>query len=75
MFAFHYQLADTLGIPTYFADPYSACQRGTSEHFDDRPRKILGWATRPRSSKNYAPDRPRPDVALRTRTRDIVLRL
>lgn len=73
-FAFHYQLADTLGIPTYFADPYSAWQRGTNEHFNgrirkylpkgssfenltqaelnefiteinNRPRKILGWAT------------------------------
>lgn len=73
-FAFHYQLADTLAIPTYFADPYSAYQRGTNEHFNgrlrkylpkgtsfddlaqaeldefiteinNRPRKILGWAT------------------------------
>ncbi|MEO6943686.1 MAG: IS30 family transposase [Lacisediminihabitans sp.] len=73
-FAYHYQLADTLGIPTYFADPYSAYQRGTNEHFNgrirrylpkgtsfedvtqteldefiteinNRPRKILGWAT------------------------------
>ena len=73
-FAFHYQLADTLGLPTYFADPYSACQRGTNEHFNgrirrylpkgtsfqdldqseldefiaeinNRPRKVLGWAT------------------------------
>ena len=73
-FAYHYRLADTLGIPTYFADPYSAWQRGTNEHFNgrirrylpkgtsfedltqaelddyiteinNRPRKILGWAT------------------------------
>ena len=73
-FAFHYQLADTLAIPTYFADPYSAWQRGTNEHFNgrirkylpkgtsfqdlaqteldefiteinNRPRKVLGWAT------------------------------
>lgn len=73
-FAFHYKLADTLAIPTYFADPYSAWQRGTNEHFNgrirkylpkgtsfedltqteldeivteinNRPRKILGWAT------------------------------
>lgn len=73
-FAFHYELADTLAIPTYFADPYSAYQRGTNEHFNgrlrrylpkgtsfddltqdelntfvdeinNRPRKILGWAT------------------------------
>lgn len=73
-FAFHYRLADTLAISTYFADPYSAWQRGTNEHFNgrlrkylpkgtsfdnidqqeldeiiteinNRPRKILGWAT------------------------------
>ena len=73
-FAFHYQLADALAVPTYFADPYSAWQRGTNEHFNgrirkylpkgtsfedldqneldeyiteinNRPRKILGWAT------------------------------
>ncbi len=73
-FALHYQLADALAVPTYFADPYSAHQRGTNEHFNgrlrtylpkgtsfadlsqaeldefvteinNRPRKILGWAT------------------------------
>ena len=73
-FTWHYRLADTIGVPTYFADPYSAWQRGTNEHFNgrirkylpkrtsfadldqaeldeiiteinDRPRKILGWAT------------------------------
>lgn len=73
-FAHHYRLADTIRIPTYFADPYSAYQRGTNEHFNgwfrkylpkgtsfkdltqteldeiiqeinNRPRKILGWAT------------------------------
>ena len=73
-FTLHYRLADTIGVPTYFADPYSAWQRGTNEHFNgrirkylpkrtsfadlhqvelneiiteinNRPRKILGWAT------------------------------
>ena len=73
-FAYHYQLADAIGVPTYFADPYSAYQRGSNEHFNgrlrrylpkrtsfkdltqeeldeyigeinDRPRKVLGWAT------------------------------
>ncbi|MGO1944840.1 MAG: IS30 family transposase [Ancrocorticia sp.] len=73
-FAYHYQLANTLAIPTYFADPYSAWQRGSNGHFNgrlhkylpkgtsfkdlgqaeldhyvaeinNRPRKILGWAT------------------------------
>lgn len=73
-FAFHYELADALAIPTYFADPYAAYQRGSNEHFNgrvrrylpkgtsfddltqteldeivheinNRPRKILGWAT------------------------------
>lgn len=73
-FAHHYRLADTIGVPTYFADPYSAYQRGSNEHFNgrlrkylpkgtsfadlsqeeldefiweinNRPRKVLGWAT------------------------------
>ena len=44
-FAYHYQLADTLGIPTYFADPYSAWQRGTNEHFNGRIRKYLPKGT------------------------------
>lgn len=73
-FAHHYRLADTIGVPTYFCDPYSAYQRGTNEHFNrrlrrylpkgtsfadltqeeldayvweinNRPRKVLGWAT------------------------------
>lgn len=38
-FAYHYKLADTLAIPTYFADPYSAYQRGTNEHFNGRIRR------------------------------------
>lgn len=44
-FAYHYQLADTLAIPTYFADPYSAWQRGTNEHFNGRIRKYLPKGT------------------------------
>lgn len=40
-FAWHYQLADALAVPTYFADPYSAWQRGTNEHFNGRIRKYL----------------------------------
>jgi IS30 family transposase len=73
-FTCHYRLADTIGVPTYFADPYSAWQRGTNERFNgrirkylpkrnsftdldqaeldeiiteinNRPRKVLGWAT------------------------------
>ena len=73
-FAPHYKLAATIGVPTYFCDPYSAYQRGSNEHFNgrlrkylpkgttfedltqeeldeyigeinDRPRKVLGWAT------------------------------
>lgn len=44
-FARHYELADTLGIPSYFADPYSAWQRGTNEHFNGRIRKYLPKGT------------------------------
>ncbi len=40
-FAWHYKLADALAVPTYFADPYSAWQRGTNEHFNGRIRKYL----------------------------------
>jgi IS30 family transposase len=73
-FTWHYRLADTIGVPTNFADPYSAWQHGTKEHFNrrihkyfpkrtsfadldqaelnkiiteinNRPRKVLAWAT------------------------------
>ena len=40
-FTLHHRLADTIGVPTYFADPYSAWQRGTNEHFNGRIRKYL----------------------------------
>jgi IS30 family transposase len=38
-FDYHCTLADTLKIPTYFADPQSAYQRGTNEHFSGRIRR------------------------------------
>lgn len=44
-FAHHYQLADMIGVPTYFADPYSAYQRGTNEHFNGRLRRYLPKST------------------------------
>lgn len=44
-FTLHHVLADTLGVPTYFADPYSAWQRGTNEHFNGRIRKYLPKGT------------------------------
>lgn len=40
-FAYHYRLADTIGVPTYFCDPYSAYQRGSNEHFNGRLRRYL----------------------------------
>jgi transposase, IS30 family len=40
-FAWHHKLADSVGVPTYFAVPYSAWQRGTNEHFNGRIRKYL----------------------------------
>lgn len=45
-FAHHYKLADTLGIPTYFCDPYSSWQRCTNEHFNGRIRRYLPKKTR-----------------------------
>lgn len=44
-FAFHYELADAIAVPTYFADPYSAYQRGTNEHFNGRLRRYLPKGT------------------------------
>lgn len=40
-FAFRCRLADTIGVPTYFVDPYSAYQRGGNEHFNGRLRRYL----------------------------------
>jgi IS30 family transposase len=45
-FAFHYKLADSTGVPTYFSVPYSAWQRGSNEHFNGRIRKYLPKRTR-----------------------------
>lgn len=44
-FAHHYRLADSLGVPTYFCDPYSAWQRGTNEHFNERLRRYFPKGT------------------------------
>ena len=40
-----YEFADTLFVPTYFADPYSAYQRGSNEHFSGRLRRYLPKGT------------------------------
>lgn len=37
----HYDLVTTLGMDTYFADPYCSWQRGTNEHFNGRIRRYL----------------------------------
>lgn len=45
-FAWHHKLAEATAVPTYFAVPYSAWQRGTNEHFNGRIRKYLPKRTR-----------------------------
>ncbi|MDR9397401.1 IS30 family transposase, partial [Pontimonas sp.] len=40
------RLADLIGVPTYFCDPYSAWQRGTNEHFNGRLRRYIPKKTR-----------------------------
>ena len=40
-FSWHYKLENETGIPTYFADPYSAWQRGSNEHFNGHLRRYL----------------------------------
>jgi transposase, IS30 family len=45
-FAWHHKLADSVGVPTYFAVPYSAWQRGANEHFNGRIRKYIPKRTR-----------------------------
>lgn len=37
----HQELKDTLGIPTYFADPYCSWQRGTNENTNGLIRRYL----------------------------------
>ena len=37
----HYDLVTELGMDTYFADPYSAYQRGTNKHHNGRIRRYL----------------------------------
>lgn len=43
-FAYRYRLADTLGIPTYFADLTQTELDEFSTEINNRPRRILGWA-------------------------------
>ena len=40
-FAHHHRLADTIGVPTYFADPYCAYQRRSNAHFNGRLRRYI----------------------------------
>jgi IS30 family transposase len=44
-FHHHYELADDLGMATFFADPYSACQHGSNEHFNGVLRRYLPKGT------------------------------
>jgi IS30 family transposase len=37
----HYELVTSLGMDTYFADPYSSWQRGTNEHHNGRIRRYF----------------------------------
>lgn len=41
----HFELVDGLGMATFFADPYSAYQRGTNEHFNGVLRRYLPKGT------------------------------
>jgi IS30 family transposase len=45
-FHHHFELTDHLGMATFFADPYSACQRGSNEHFNGVLRRYLPKGTR-----------------------------
>lgn len=40
-FSLHKQIADELGIEFYFADPYSASQRGTNENTNGLIRQYI----------------------------------
>lgn len=40
-FVWHYKLKSRTGVQTYFADPYSAWQRGSNEHFNGRLRRYF----------------------------------
>jgi IS30 family transposase len=44
-FHHHFELADDLGMATFFADPYSAYQRGANEHFNGVLRRYLPKGT------------------------------
>jgi len=52
-FAHHQQLADMIGVPTYFCDPYSSWQRGSNEHFNGRVFADI-YPKEPGSNRSYS---------------------
>jgi len=78
-FPYHCQLADTVDIPTYFADPYSAYQRVTNEQQNGRIRRYLpngtsfAELTHPELDKHITETNNRPHKILGSATPNKIL--